>query len=150
MPIQFSVPKIWCWREFSGFCCFSSIVLGEVAKLSLAIPYTPESFGFFSILLNSLQFSKDPTHYVFACAMPLNRMERHCSFDKISLVFQDPAHLSHPPRSLFLVIPSPLPSQREEPQPQPCVPNVPCTYHSLNHYSMAFSSCFLCLPSQLL
>ena len=52
MPIQFSVPKIW--REFSGFCCFSSIVLGEVAKLSLAIPYTPESFVFFSILLNSL------------------------------------------------------------------------------------------------
>lgn len=89
-------------------------------------------------------------HYVFACAMPLHRMERRCSFDKISLVFQDPAHLSHPPRSLFLGIPSPLPSQREKPQPQPCVPNVPCTYHSLNYCSMAFSFYFLCLPSQLL
>lgn len=54
MPIQFSVPKICCWREFSGFCCFSSIVLGEVAELSLAIPCNPESFGFFSVLLKSL------------------------------------------------------------------------------------------------
>lgn len=58
-------------------------------------------------------------HYVFACAMPLHRMERHCSFDKISLVFQDPAHLSHPPRSLFLGIPSHCPVKGRNPSPSP-------------------------------